>query len=346
MFSYRRSKRLSRLFHSAGISLLVLCLMLLWGCGSNSSAPAETTEPSAPPESTASTDPGTLPESLSALREEVSASALATAYLGYLETEPENGILAYLQDEYPEWMADMDFISQIPEDRIIGTHGALHCIVPRDPNASVAVNRVLSTDSQTVTEVVYRSEQGDPILLYDLYNGETSLSVVITESDGGGLIWYLEWGEFFDLASGEYIESPLYDFTPVSVESAWEMYHGSGWFAPDFEYLKDTFWRSDYGWAMELISDSGMPFGWVKLYDVDEIGALTESYRGTWEYMDGYLHLAASSVTGDREPIGDSFPVLADPWGSGYLWIGNGTYSAFPYFAQGQEGEELTQPVG
>ena len=66
------------------------------------------------------------------------------------------------------------FIAEIDENHILGRAGHLYCIVPVDENATVAVNRVQwneKTQTDEVTEVLYRSESGEPVLLFANLDG-------------------------------------------------------------------------------------------------------------------------------------------------------------------------------
>ena len=67
-----------------------------------------------------------------------------------------------------ELCAQYPFVQNIPRERVVGSGGSLFCVVPRDPNASVAVNRVQwneKTGGYDNVEVLYRSESGEPFLV-------------------------------------------------------------------------------------------------------------------------------------------------------------------------------------
>ena len=73
---------------------------------------------------------------------------------------------------------------------MIGGAGYLYCIVPVDENATVAINRVQwneKTQTDEVTEVLYRSESGEPVLLFANLDGvayEADTQVFITDNNG------------------------------------------------------------------------------------------------------------------------------------------------------------------
>ncbi len=119
-----------------------------------------------------------------------------------------------------------------------------------------------------------------------------------------------------------------------------------GWRLPELTELLDSNWLSQLGHAMDLRDDSvpGDDGGWATVYDVDEIGAYTESYSGSWRYEDGMLHLSLVPKFGDGVLVDDSFPVLML---DGQLWIGrNSSGLGLPYFGSDTIADVLIQPKG
>ena len=140
-------------------------------------------------------------------------------------------------------------------------------------------------------------------------------------------------------------EGPEYAPEEGNAEDPYAYAISQGWHLPEFSELMDTFWLSWSGYALELTDDSipGDNGGWAKIYDVDEIGAYTESYSGSWCYEDGMLYLSLVSV-GNGYLVDDSFPVLML---DGELRIGrtaNGT--GLPHFYADMMMDTLEQPKG
>jgi len=122
------------------------------------------------------------------------------AYLGYVGGLFEGGF----ELEFPTWLRENNqtlleeypFIGEIDVQHIIGGAGHLYCIVPVDENATIAVNRVKwneNTQTYEVTEVLYRAEAGDPVLLFASLDGvayETDTQVFITDNNGSTCEWY------------------------------------------------------------------------------------------------------------------------------------------------------------
>ena len=76
-----------------------------------------------------------------------------------------------------DWLAEADqamlqkypFISEIDAAHTVGNDDYLYCLVPVDENATVSVNLMRcdpESYSEEVIEVLYRSESGDPVLLF------------------------------------------------------------------------------------------------------------------------------------------------------------------------------------
>lgn len=120
----------------------------------------------------------------------------------------------------------------------------------------------------------------------------------------------------------------------------------TGWRMPELSELKETFWLSWNGYALELAADAvpGYNGGWAKLYDVGDIGEYTASYNGSWTYENGLLYLSLVPLKEDGCLVDDSFPVLTL---DGKLWIGrshNGT--GLPHFGFELLADTLQQPKG
>ena len=126
-------------------------------------------------------------QSLAWLRDRIDfpQTMFGAAYLGYVE-----------EDSGGDWLSAADqamleaypFLAEIDENHIIGSTGYLYCIVPVDENASVSINRMQwneKTKTYENTEVCYRSESGEPVLLFANLDGvayEADTQVWITDN--------------------------------------------------------------------------------------------------------------------------------------------------------------------
>ncbi len=118
------------------------------------------------------------------------------AYLGYVGGLFDGGFTEafpqWLRENNPELLAAYPFIAEIDASHILGGAGHLYCIVPTDPNATLAVNRV-NRDSGTVQDVLYREESGEPVLLFANLDGNAchvDTQIFVTTNDGTTCAWY------------------------------------------------------------------------------------------------------------------------------------------------------------
>ena len=132
-----------------------------------------------------------------------------------------------------------------------------------------------------------------------------------------------------------------------NTESPYDDALSEGWQVPELSQLSDTLWLSQWNaYALELFEDAvpGNNGGWAMIYDVDEIGAYTESYSGYWQYEDGLLHLSLVPARGDGVFVDDSFPVLMM---DGELRIGRtATGTGLPHFYSDMLMDTLEQHKG
>lgn len=141
----------------------------------------------------------------------------AAAFFGYVPQEANP--FAVMQEAAPQLCEDLPFLLTIREENIIGAFGYLFCIVPADENATVAVNRRpwnAETESYEEPEVLYRSENGSPILVMcpnDNWMPDTE--VCITDSNGNVAVWQPHLDSSYSVAPlcDDTGESLIFDFT-------------------------------------------------------------------------------------------------------------------------------------
>ena len=309
------------------------------------------------------------------------------AYLGYVGGLSEDGFAAgfsgWLWETNEAMLREYPFIAEIDENHIIGRAGHLYCIVPVDGNATVAINRVQwneKTQTDEVVEVLYRSETGEPVLLFANLDGvayEADTQVFITDSSGN----ICEWDPSLDAMShlapctseaGDYLS---FDFT----EYAW--YNAPSEFAD---------WLSD-GWsgmtALGLAGSQSTGMGWItetmvgetsryayfslRFYLEDETGGsvdlewayedsddLDEIWSGFWAIQtipDGpsYVTLSLSLVGGNNYGATDgpmylreTYPLLISPSGTELLVGAGESGVCLPFMSQSTTACVLTQAVG
>ena len=116
--------------------------------------------------------------SLALLRDSMSCSeqiAGAVAYLGYRAQGDSTPLGEWILGNCSALADDMPFLLEIPDNCILGAgYGDLYCIVPRDENTSLAVNRVKWESLENgvwpvAEEILYREEYAQPVLVFVNY---------------------------------------------------------------------------------------------------------------------------------------------------------------------------------
>lgn len=280
-------------------------------------------------------------DSLTELRQSLKDTGCmaAVAYLGFADEAwiKEEGLESFLLSVDADIIQDMTFINDIPEERIIGKAGDLYCIVPAE-GTDIAINSIeWDYDPQgiQVGEVLYKSESGEPILLfcneYNYYDG-TDVQVNMVSGDGKTCQWYPIFsvaGEL-NLPVNNEGECALKDFTYYpDYTISFDDWINEGWFYPTEDNMKYSTWiyteytpdgtETGYSLCLNDSSDGGA----VLYYDFD--GYSMEIYNGTWvlEKEDGitYLALELNRTDTGLEVLGDSsdniisgrYPVIISP---------------------------------
>ena len=284
-------------------------------------------------------EPGAYDDSLDLLRQELDErqqdERLAVAYIGDI-----NGSLSdlaiplrdWINDTAPGLCAQYTFVRNIPQERVVGDSGSLFCVVPRDPNATVAVNRVRWNEAKggyETLEVLYRSESGDPILLFvsnDLGSVPTDTTeLLLTDSHSDTLSWYPIPGMVALPYDYENDRKLAYDFTNCgeSIVGGGEI----GWTCPSGSQLTQEIWAWDGNTdkpalaTLELHANSSQEDYWGTAtftwwYESDFVTP-EEVYAGEWgltangEYS-GVLMLDMTRTGGKRYTPGETERIIHD----------------------------------
>ena len=286
-------------------------------------------------------EPGAYDDSLDLLRqlldERQQDERLAVAYIGDI-----NGSLSdlavplrdWINDTAPGLCAQYTFIRNIPQERVVGDSGSLFCVVPRDPNATVAVNRVRWNEAKggyETLEVLYRSESGDPILLFvsnDLGTVPTDTTeLLLTDSHPDTLSWYPIPGIVALPYDSENERRLAYDFTFYSQEGNDGFGSDIGWTCPSGSQLTQEIWAWDGHTdkpalaTLELHANSSQEDDWGSAtftwwYESDFVTP-EEVYTGDWglagngEYS-GVIMLDLTRTGGKRYTPGETERIIHD----------------------------------
>ena len=256
-----------------------------------------------------------------------------------------------------DWLSETDqatlqkypFISEIDTGHTIGDDDYLYCLVPLDENATVSVNLMRwdsKSDTEEVIEVLYRSEVGDPLLIFavggdDAYAYLSYIQVQIVDNAGNSCVWepqlYTSTGHIVPCFSenGDYLS---FDFT----EYGWQGVPSelAPWLADGWSGVYGGSWTTQAAaWDTDRIANYYLWF-----FPEDEMGGTVELYweyegadpsKTTWEevwsgfwtttsVMDGpsYVTVSLSLVGGDNYGVTDgpyyiseTYPILMSPSG-------------------------------
>ena len=248
-------------------------------------------------------------ESLALLRKsmaEVPDYIFAAAYIGSAAGGPDDfelPIQEWVSKAAPELCAQYPFVRNIPRERVVGSGGSLFCVVPRDPNASVVVNRIQWNEKAggyDNVEVLYRSESGEPFLVFACADmGEATdpdTEVIVTNSGEEPLKWYPYYGIVALPYSPEDGRELGYDFTVYTQEGNGNIDGDVRWTGVTGEQLTEYIWtwEGDYEnqpamATMSLTQDSGTAPGQITFtwWYTKDYGDPQEIYEGSWKLTDG-----------------------------------------------------------
>ena len=309
------------------------------------------------------------------------------AYLGYagglFEEGFETGFPSWLWENNEAMLLEYPFIAEIDEEHIIGSAGHLYCIVPADENATVAINRVQwneKTQTDEVTEVLYRSESGEPVLLFANLDGiahEADTQVFITDNSGNTCEWYPSLDAMSHLApctseAGDYLSFDFTEYAWYNAPSEFAGWLSDGWTGMTALGLAGS--QSDgMGWITETMVEETDRYAYFSLrfYYEDETGGTVDlewayedsadieaMWSGSWTIQtipDGpsYVTLSLSLVGGNSYATSDgpfylceTYPLLISPSGTD-LMIGAGENGVcMPFMPQSTTACVLTQAAG
>ena len=309
------------------------------------------------------------------------------AYLGYVgglfEEGFERGFAAWLWETNEAMLRKYPFIAEIDAEHIIGGAGYLYCIVPVDENATLAINRVqwnAQTQQEEVTEVLYRSETGEPVLLFANLDGvayEADTQVFITDNNGNTCEWYPSLDAMSYLApciseAGDYLSFDFTEYAWYNAPPEFAAWLADGWGGMTALGLAGS-QRDGMGWITETMVGETSRYAYFSLrfYPEDETGGSVDLewvyedsadiealWSGFWTIQtipDGpsYVTLSLSLVGGNRYETSDgpfylceTYPLLISPSGTELLVGAGESGICLPFMSQSTTACVLTQAAG
>ena len=283
-------------------------------------------------------EPGAYDDSLDLLRQELEErhqnERFAVAYIGDIDGKLSDLAIPlrdWMNDKAPMLCAQYPFIRNIPQERVVDDKGSLFCVVPRDPDATVVVNRIRWSEAkgnyETIKEL-YHSQNGEPILLFVSYDLEKTpfetTELRLTDRYGDTLSWLPTTGVVSLPYDYENDKNLAFDFTFYSQEGNDEN-DGSdfGWTCPDGSQLTQKLWvwRGEAIATLELNANSSQENDWgsgtfIWWYESDYTTP-EEVYEGDWslsangEYS-GVLTLDMTRTGGKRYKPGETERLIHD----------------------------------
>ena len=286
-------------------------------------------------------EPGAYDDSLDLLRQELDErqqdERFAVAYIGDIDGKLSDLAIPlrdWINDKAPGLCAQYPFVRNIPQERMVDDSGSLFCVVPRDPDATVVVNRIRWNEAKggyETLEVLYRSESGDPMLLFisnDLGTVPTDTTeLLLTDSHPDTLSWYPIPGIVALPYDYENDRKLAYDFTFYSQEGNDGFGSDIGWTCPTGSQLTQEIWAWDGNTdkpalaTLELHANSSQEGDWGTAtftwwYESDFVTP-EEVYTGDWgltgngEYS-GILMLDLTRTGGKRYTPGETERIIHD----------------------------------
>lgn len=286
-------------------------------------------------------EPGAYDDSLDLLRQELDErqqdERFAVAYIGDIDGKLSDLAIPlrdWINDKAPGLCAQYPFVRNIPQERVVDDSGSLFCVVPRDPNATVVVNRIRWNEAKggyETLEVLYRSESGDPILLFisnDLGTVPTDTTeLLLTDSHPDTLSWYPIPGIVALPYDHENDRKLAYDFTFYSQEGNDGFGSDIGWTCPTGSQLTQEVWAWQGNTdkpalaTLELHANSSQEGDWGTAtftwwYESDFVTP-EEVYTGDWgltgngEYS-GVIMLDLTRTGGKRYTPGETERIIHD----------------------------------
>lgn len=312
-------------------------------------------------------------ESLAWLRSDMTDSSQTTGGVTYLGHRDQGDTVPLSNWMKTHWMGLVDtlpFMLEISRQRTLGPgYGDLYCIVPRDGDTSLTVERVAwkgSAATPVAGETLYQGD-GKPVFLFvnfEISREKPDTRITLVTKDGVKVVWYPVSDEYDVpvVPTGKGGEPMLMDFSIFGVVTGldypqdwspqdqgptqngwteeewrwgeeWQPPAGTEWLPPTDQGLARTTWLCG-PWMMDMSWGDGDPnySGAVTLYYQESAGQLYElCYSGVWR-MEGdrlCMKLFASSDF----CIQGRYPVLIDASGEHlHVEADPDTYSCPPFF--------------
>lgn len=267
------------------LSITMVCLILLSGCGGKGNDPSAS--PSAPPSPEQSTVPPSEGKELAAVRAEIadSGALVGVAYLGWAELPAFEDVSIYLEangfgEVYP-------FLYEIPEERLIRQEGFdIFAVVPASPDVKLTVCEYVMDEDLIHAEPgeeLLTVTDGQPVLIMGTVTDIIS-NLFIRAEDSGGLC--ADYAPYLSMEDGYlWPGEGVYDFTPTELLGQ----YGPGGAGMAESDLCGTWYARHYdgnGEPMAMVLTLSWD-GWAEYYYGYPYSDIMERFEGSWSLAEG-----------------------------------------------------------
>lgn len=334
--------------------------------------PQESQEPQA-----FSNDAGT---SIDVLCEELgqTPALFGMAYIGYYDGTEDLNFGQWYEQNASSLIAAYPFIHEIDEAHTVGTYGRLYCVIAQYDSS-------IEIESVDDNEVLYRAENGDPVLVFCNRDGAASVAdttVTVKTADGTKGVWKptLDQFDFPDLLIGDEREALSYDFRAGLTYGYYfnaEDLLREGWLGASSYGLAGEDVLNLHSWDITMWDDeketmvtfsltfcpnpssSGAYDGEVSMECFYEgISGIQANWQGWWRIetepdQPSRLEIDLALMYGDDMEHYEAVPytseaywVMVHPNGENILLVPESGYSALPFMGVGVPGVELRLAMG
>lgn len=360
---------------------LTFCILLLAGCAVTPNKEPDTEKDTSVKEPVTETESQQFSSdadtSIDLLREKIgkSKALFGMAYIGYFdgaatdETRIDFG--QWFQATSSPLVTEYPFVSEIDKNHTVGTNGHLYCIIAKDDNSSISVNRIGNDNP------IYTAQNGDPILVFCNIDGDAKKAdtvVTIKNADGAEYHWKptLDDVGFPNLLIGDERELLSWDFTATSTPDTGFDLEGwlvEGWRGPTavglaYDESGTDWWISTWDNSVSYclsfyLNESNKYDGEVMLECFYEgNSAVQAKWEGSWRietepetasrlYVDMKLTGGANKASFESAAtVSESYLALIPQTGNNLLLVADDRSAICPIFPEGVQAVELTRADG
>lgn len=308
--------------------------------------------------------------SIDVVREEIGKipAYFGVAYLGYFNGVGQRERAEWMGKAVPELVKYYPFVPEIDDAHTVGGEGHLYCVIAQDFTSSIEVTSIADG------EVLYQSQNGDPILVYCNRNNDVTTAdyaVTITLEDGTSFRWEptLDELEYPNMLIGNERELLSWDFMPYEDTTGFnaQQWIEGGWLGPTKtglagdDVLEGQTWQINIWDSSRFYTLSFCPNGSdaydgeavMACYYDEEHSVLQAEWQGWWRIqceMDqpSILELDLMLLNGEDKAAFENSAVISETYqaliplsGESLLLVTEDGSAQLPLFPENEQAVEL-----